>query len=479
MRVRGSSPVVGGLAALVLVLTACTAQPGDEAREPAPESGGWPDPSPSRPVVDLSVSVAEDLGSVAGTEWVQFTPDLDVCELVFRLWPNKPLTAEAGNALEVTEVVVDGRPAVAEVAAAGAPDRAPGTLLEVSLPSCVAAGTTVDAELDFTLTLGEGTDERVGVSRAGDVAWFGTAFPLLAWESGRGWARDPAVRVAGEMATSETFRLRSLEVLAPTGYDVLGTGAALETREREDGLTTHRFAAPAVRDVTVTVGLLDVLSSEVDDVRLHVGAPRSGTSAPLSRWAAEIEGSMREVADLLGPVPYEDVWVSVLPDQTDGIEFPGAIQFGDVSPTEQSWLITHEVAHLWFHGLVGNNQARDPWLDESFATFVQRVVDDRGPGASRRLPPRGTGRVGRPMSFWATLDRPSRDYVQGVYADGGAALLEARSRAGEDAFDEALVGYLVANAHQVAVPADVEAAFADLPEALRVLRQVEALPDEP
>ncbi len=477
MRVRGSSPVVGGLAVLLIVLTACTAQPVDEAREPAPEAGAWPAPSPSRPVVDLSFSVAEDLGSVAGTEWVQFTPDLDVCELVFRLWPNKPLTAEAGNALEVTEVVVDGRPAIAEVASAGAPDRAPGTLLEVPLPSCVAAGTTVDAELDFTLTLGEGTDERVGVARAGDVAWFGTAFPLLAWESGRGWARDPAVRVAGEMATSETFRLRSLEVDVPSGYDVLGTGAAAGTREREDGRTSHLFTAPAVRDVTVTVGELEVLNREVDGVRLHVGAPRSGTSAPLSRWAAELEWSMREVADLLGPVPYEDVWVSVLPDQTDGIEFPGAIQFGDVSPTEQSWLITHEVAHLWFHGLVGNNQARDPWLDESFATFVQLVVDDAEPRTSRGLHRWTSDQVGRPMSFWATADRPSRAYVQGVYQEGGNALLEARTLAGQEDFDAALVDYLSDNAHAVAVPADVAAAFAELPEVLDVLTRVGALPD--
>jgi hypothetical protein len=478
VRVLDTFRVVGTLAALVLLGSSCTADRAAEG-EPGVAADGWPDASDTRPVVDLDFVVSEDLGTVEGRERIEFTPDLDVCELVFRLWPNKPLTAETGNALEVTEVTVDGLPADPEVAAAGAPDGAPGTLLEVPLQSCVSAGTTLTAELDFALTLGRGTDERVGFARAGDVAWFGTAFPLLAWEDGRGWARDPAVRVAGEMATSEAFRLRTLEVRAPSGYDVLGTGAAIGAPEQEDGLATHRFAAPAVRDVTVTVGRLEVLTRQVDGVRLHVGAPRSGVRSPLEDWAAQLERSIREVADLLGPVPYEDVWVSVLPDQTDGVEFPGAIQFGDVSPGDQSWLVTHEVAHLWFHGLVGNNQARDPWLDESFATFVQLVVDDEDPSHHDDSSDEAGGDVGQPMSYWATLDEPSTEYVHEVYQVGGEALLEARANAGEDELDEALVGYMRDHAHGIAEPGDVETAFGDLPEALQVLRRAGALADAP
>jgi aminopeptidase N len=30
---------------------------------------------------------------------------------------------------------------------------------------------------------------------------------------------------------------------------------------------------------------------------------------------------------------------------------------------------THEIAHQWWYGLVGNDQYRDPWLDESFASY--------------------------------------------------------------------------------------------------------------
>lgn len=460
------------LAALVagaLVLAGCT--PGGAGGR---QSDGWPAPDPSRPVVDLRFLVADDLRSVEGRERVVFTPDLPVCELVLRAWPNKPATARTGNALEVTGARVDGAAATVATTAAGAPDGHPGTLVEVALPACVEAGETVTAELDFTLDLGEATDERVGVSADRDIAWFATAFPLLAWERGRGWATDPAVDVVGEMTTSEAFDLRSLEVVAPSRYSVLGTGAAVGTEEdAATGTTAHRFADPAVRDVAVTVGDLETVQREAGGVRVHVGAPRGGTRTPLDRWADEVARSVRDVAALLGPHPYSDLWVSVLPDQTDGIELSGALQLGDIDLDRSAWLVTHEVAHMWFYGLVGNNQARHPWLDESFATAVQVVAD--GEDSPRGRPVELTGQVGRPMEHWTQYRRPSSAFVEGVYTAGGAAILEARRLAGADAFDEALRSYLRDNAHEIAEPADVEEAFTHLPVVLDALREAGAL----
>ena len=77
---------------------------------------------------------------------------------------------------------------------------------------------------DAELELGEDVNERVGTSSGADVAWFATAFPLLAWERERGWERGPAVPVNGEMAVSEDFSLDVLDVVAPSAYQVLGTG---------------------------------------------------------------------------------------------------------------------------------------------------------------------------------------------------------------------------------------------------------------
>ena len=465
-----------GALGLALVLSGCSTSPAPDDTGPG---GDVAEPWSDRPVVDLRFDVAPDLRSVSGRERVEFTPDLDTCELVFRLWPNKPATARAGSSLVVSAVQVDGRDAAFRDSVAGAPDVAPaGTLLEVPLSDCLDAGETVTAELEFALELGEDVDERVGTSSDAGVAWFATAFPLLAWERGRGWDRGPAVAVAGEMAVSEDFRLDSLDVAAPSSYQVLGTGERAGAEDGPDGTTVHRFAARAVRDVAVTVGDLDVAERTIDGVRVHVGSDRDVERADAEDWLDEIAESKGALVDLLGPFPYDDLWISVLSSQTSGIEFPGAIQFGDVQPDERRGLVAHELAHMWFYGWVGNDQGEHPWLDESFATFAQTVAsgdDDGGKpytdASWEEAPP-----VGRPMTYWAAeFPSPSSVYYDTVYTLGGAALVEARDRAGHEVFDAALADYLTANAYSIATPQDVRRAFADVPEVLDVLREVGAL----
>lgn len=454
---------------------------GTDVVRPSPTRTAWPEPSPGRPVVDLRFEVAPDLATVTGTETVTFVPDLDICEVVFRAWPNKPATAAWGNALLVTGMTIGGVPAEPVGVPAGAPEGWPSTLVEAPLQECVTAGTMVTVDMTFEVRLGTGTDERVGVSRSGDLAWLGTAYPLLAWESGVGWARDEAVSVPGEMVTSETFDLRSLEVGAPTGYAVVGVGQSQGTREDPDaGRTWHRFTAPALRDVTVTVGRMEVVEREVGGIRVHLGIP-AGTRATADEWLDRLAASATALRAYLGPFPYEDLWVSVIPDQSEGIEYAGAVQFGDLRLGGDTWLVTHELAHMWFYGLVGNNQARDPWLDESFASFAQAVADDPtgDPRPGRDYPNWVVGSMGQPMSFWAEQERPGRSYVDGVYLAGSDALIAARRAAGAGAFDVALRDYLDANAHAVATPADVREAFADLPAALDVLEAAGAFPEGP
>jgi Peptidase family M1 domain len=163
---------------------------------------------------------------------------------------------------------------------------------------------------------------------------------------------------------------------------------------------------------------------------------------------------------------------TVVPGQTDGVEFPAAIQFGDRGRWGLSRLIAHEVAHMWFYALVGNNQARDPWLDESFATFAQGVMT----GEQYMIREDASGTMGRSMMSWAGNGGFSA-YLRGVYFQGAAVLLEARRRAGTERFDAALRSYLQQNAHRIATPEALAQAFGGLPEVVELLREHGALDD--
>ncbi|PVZ07653.1 M1 family metallopeptidase [Actinomycetospora cinnamomea] len=461
---RRVAALVGAL--LLLALAAC----GSEGPPPRPDEGAWD----RRPVVDLAFDVPSDLETVTGRETVAFTPDLAVCELVFRAWPNSPSPARQGNSLTVTGASVDGRPVAPVVRRAGAAENAPGTLVELPLPACVPAGTTVRAELAFTLRLGEDADERLGTSPSTRTAWWGSGYPLLAWVRGEGWAREDAVDIAGETATSEDFRLASLRVTTPNGVEVAGTGqpAGAEPGPRP-GTTTHRFTAEAVRDVAVAVGRYQVLERDLGGTRLHLFTPVDGTRVPPEQWADIVATATERLVERFGPFPYPDLWVAVAPAQSSGIEFPTALQFGDTGEDALPALATHELAHQWFYGLVGNNQARDPWIDEAFATYAEELIAGDGDGP-QDVPDRLDGDLGESMAFWG--ERSFGAYYRGVYQQGAAALLAAREDAGPERFDAAVRDYLAANAHQVVSPAEVAAAFRDLPEVTDRLRDAGALP---
>lgn len=434
-------------------------------------------PSEQRPVVSLAFDVAPDLRSATGREDVVVTPDLPTCELVFRATPNKPTAARTGSSLEVTSARVDGAPVAPRTEAAGAPAGSPGALVVLPLSRCVAAGTPVRAELAFSLRLGVDADERVGVSPSTTTAWFGSGFPLLTWVRGEGWTRDPEVTIYGESTTSEDFRLAALDVTAPSDLAVAGAGVAGGASPGpRPGTTTHRFAADALRDVAVAVGRYRMTERTVAaGVRLHLFTPVSGTRVAPDVWVDELDRGLRDTTGLLGAYPYRDLWVAVAPGQSDGTEFPSALQFGDVSFGTLRPLIIHELAHQWFYAAVGNNQGRDPWIDEAFAAWTEKTIMGRGGDDTlASVPPSVAGRLGWSMPQWSGpgFDR----YVTGVYTQGAVALTEARRRAGPDRFDAAVRAYVAANAHRVVRVDDVARAFADVPEALDTLRRAGALP---
>jgi hypothetical protein len=427
------------------------------ASPPAPACpGSYAAPDPGRPVVALSFVVPEDKRVVRGTERVTFTPDLPVRRLVFRLWANGPSARRGGGSLVVTRAVVDGRQRSFTTESSG-------TLVSIPLGRRVAPGTTVVADLTFTLTLPSGVNERWG--RSGSVAWFGSGFPLLAWERGRGWAVEPPTSAFAEAASSEAFRL-TLRVTAPAGDTVLATGRVAGGSGR-----VERRTAASVRDVLVAVGPFRVTRGRAGGTPVAVGvAP--GLPDDAGALLAKHQQGVAALAARFGPFPYESLDVAVVPVVRGGIEFPAGIILG--SGQDRDATLVHEIAHEWFYGLVGDNQGRDPWLDEAFATYAEALV--RGTGGrylSQSVPPAGRNRVGAPMTYW---EPRTDDYYRSVYVQGAAMLLRARSAVGAAAFDRGLRCYVNANAHRIATPADVREAFAGLPAVVATLREKGALP---
>ena len=96
------------------------------------------------------------------------------------------------------------------------------------------------------------------------------------------------------------------------------------------------------------------------------------------------------------------------------------------------YLTAHETAHQWFYGLVGNDQARQPFADEAAADFVARYVT--GTKRASRCP---TGRLDKNI-----YEYTSACYYEKVYIQGGNLIDAARRTMGSTAFWAALRRYV-------------------------------------
>ncbi len=418
---------------------------------PCPSTYAAPDPR--RPVLDAALTV--EGGLVTGTSRLLFTPDLATGELVFRLWAAAPRPRAAGGRIDVTRVVVEGVPRTAQ--------RPSPTLLRVPLAGKTPAGKPLSIELTWRLRLPTGANDRLGVR--GQTAWFGSGLPLLAWVRGTGWAVEPETANFAEATTSEVFQLRSLSVTRPAGQRVLATG----TQVSDDGRTAV-FRARAVRDLLVATGPFRTATATGGGKQVLVGVAPGMPDDPVA-VAREMARALGRHAARFGVFPYERLVVAVVPDLRGGVEQPAGILLGEGQAQDDA-TGSHEVAHEWWYGLVGNNQGRSPWLDEAFATYAEGL--DRGTAAryaSSSVPADGQRRVGAPMTYWEGRS----SYYRSVYVQGAAMLLEARAAVGAAVFDSALVCHVRRSAHGVTTPADLAASLRHLPRALEVLRRYGAL----
>jgi hypothetical protein len=411
----------------------------------AAESCRYAQPDPHRPELTLDLEVHGR--QVRGHEQLRFTPDLPISELVLRLWAAAPRVARAGGSTSLRSVRVEGR--------SHSFTRPSATMIRI--PWRAAAGTTVTLDLDFDVILPVGADDRLGAR--GRTSWFGSGFPLLAWERGRGWATEPATSAFAEASTSEAMRLVRLSVRHDPGLSVLATG---ELVTEDAGRTVTRAAA--VRDVAVAVGAFRMAAVK-GPVPVVVGVDPSLPDDP-SAVAAELARALKAHAARFGPYPFGRLAAAVIPDLRGGIEYPGAVLLG--TRQDRDATASHEVAHQWFYGLVGDDQARDPWLDEAFATYAEAL--DRGTAARYRratIPADGVGRTGRPMTYWEGRS----SYFRSVYLQGAVALLDAR-RLHPREFDAQVRCYVAASAYRIATPTDVARS---IPLAVPALRRVGAL----
>lgn len=124
-------------------------------------------------------------------------------------------------------------------------------------------------------------------------------------------------------------------------------------------------------------------------------------------------------------------------------------------------IAAHEAAHQWWYGLVGNDQALEPWLDEALCTYSERIYYEHV--APEALPWWWTYRIDfyQPSGWingsiydYTAFPNAYEAYRNAVYLNGAKFLEEIRQAIGDEAFFSFLRIYAESYRHQIATGQD-------------------------
>lgn len=316
-------------------------------------------------------------------------------------------------------------------------ERAGGSMLRLDFSVPVPAGDSGTVGFRYRLTLPL-DDSSLGRDLGVDL--FGDALPVVAVAGPRGLRIGPEP-LYGEGSFNPVAQW-NVKLRVPRGLRAVLPGREIVSHTTKGN--THQSVV-SVRDYAFAVGRLTTRSQLVDGVRVRVaGSPaaRGMLSSALRRGVY----AFRQMQSWLGGYDLPDLDIVVGALDFGGSEYPGI-----VFSTPDLATISHEVAHQWFYGLVGNDQYNDPWLDESLTAFYEERFQHVY--RCNLADPLDSARRGlkTSMRYW---DRHPSEYEATIYRGGACALRRLERDIGGPAFDAAMRNYVAENAGDLATTED-------------------------
>ena len=333
-----------------------------------------------------------------------------------------------------------------------------GERIWLTLAEPIAPETTLALRLSFTLNV-PNQPEPFGFT--GRQLNLGDWYPYIPpYEEASGWLAYPQSNV-GEHLVYDTADFTLTLTTIGEQRDVKIATSGRVTNSEGDTIT---FALSHARNFSLSLSPeFRVAQKEVLGIQVASSYFPEDERAGLVALDTAV-AAVETYHNLFGPFPYDSLAV-VSGNLTDGQEYSGLVfmdrdLYTTYNGQAASYLVAitaHEVAHQWWYGAVGNNQAAEPWLDEALATYSELLFYEA-------VSPETVDwwwrvRVGRFDSDAAVgSDIYSRfdfqSYVSAVYLRGAKFLHELRAQIGDEAFFAILKLYRTEHDGEIAQAAD-------------------------
>jgi hypothetical protein len=340
-----------------------------------------------------------------------------------------------------------------------------GAVLQVTLSQPLVADAIAVVAIGYTLDLPAIPRNADGTT--GTLGWsahqtnLGDWFPAVsAYRDGWLAERNPP-HVVGETTAPEAVDI-TLDLGVSNAPDSLQVIASAPT-EQVDG--RYHFGLTGARSFALSLGTDFEIAQATTTSSILVRSAYFPEHANAGRAALQTAAAALDVyAAHFGPYRHRQLSL-VEADFADGMEysgfyFLGGSYYAEYDGTPRNYLTAiaaHEVAHQWWYDEVGNDQAREPWLDEALCLYSELIyyqathpdlVDWWWDFRVMRFKP--AGRVNSSVYDFDAF----RPYVNAVYLRGALFLRDLRAAMGDTAFFDFLQRYRETQSGHIATSND-------------------------
>ncbi|AKL97340.1 peptidase M1, membrane alanine aminopeptidase-like protein [Clostridium aceticum] len=328
------------------------------------------------------------------------------------------------------------------------------TVLRITPEKPLQPGDTLQLFIDFIVKLPNAVGRMgYGENTVNITNWF----PIIAVYDEKGWNLDPYYAI-GDPFYSEVAKY-NVEMSIPKEYKIAATGNIIKIQEGKDK-NTYKIEARLVRNfVMILSQFFEIQEATLGDTKVISYSIEGHKGEAALQYGLD---SLKIFNNLFGIYPYKQLSIVASDFFIGGMEYPNVVMIGqelyemkEDFPLE--YVVAHEVAHQWWYGIVGNNEVKEPWLDEALTEYTTLMYFEQKYGHHIKdqiyekmikaqyenyIDVESDGEEGILRSL-KEFDS-SWQYSSIVYSRGAMFIKELRDHMGDEAFFKALREYFEA-----------------------------------
>ena len=344
------------LLSLTLLMSGC-----EEKKEPEPQEPVFlfePDPQTGNHFYELDVTLhPEDRKASVKGQIIYYNeiPDLD--ELYVNFYPKAIDFATRQNTFDLNEFTVDGVDYLDSATWTG-PDE---TALHIDLEETYQNDDMFIITFDYDFTYWQW--DRIFASQ--DEDYFVTMFfyPHVAMFDESGWNIE-RYTFSGETYYNEVGDY-DVTLHIPSEF-IVASGGDLQYSYEWEGITNYRYYMEDARDYSFSASTLySVYTKEINGKNFEIYSIEELSNGQLMQSWSYLENSFNSFEAGVGEYYFDNFVLEY--GLIYGMESTGIV-YCDIDISEET--VVHEVAHMWFFSMIGNDQYDFSFLDESMTTYI-------------------------------------------------------------------------------------------------------------